>query len=158
MISGQQQPMEICRVWGKDAHAVAELRHLSKMIRTDQFMTKSQRQRVAVYLLLLATNPTALAALQGTRAGRPHTTHRDYKIATDYEATYERLGKAEATTLEIQEAWNIKRSTIKGALRKYRDNAHREIHRLALASPDLKRGALLKMISKTLRSPGNSTE
>jgi hypothetical protein len=165
---------DVCRTWSKLERQRAQLERWSAQLLGIPFGARGEltkpttplplvvsddlRRSVAVYLRRLARSPAALEALSGERRrGRPPGTQRDYRIATDYEATRELHGKGRFADalIEVGEAWGIGRTAILDAHKRYRDEARSEIRRLARANPDMDREALLTAISDALRSPGN---
>lgn len=130
-------------------------------------MGDSERLAVAAFLRRLAETPAALEVLSGgRRRGRPSGDADDYRIALDYLATRERLGKSEAAVVEVRRAWGLKsRSAVLGAYQRGRlahlrrpdrtysgDPIQSELARIERSNPDMTRDELLQAISDELRS------
>ena len=110
-------------------------------------VSDAERLALASYLRRVAANPAALQALQPRRRrGQPSSLERDFKIALDYLATYERLGKAASAVTEVARAWRITRSTIFKARARCGEAAARHLQRLQGANS-------LQEISRMLRGP-----
>jgi hypothetical protein len=161
--------LDVCRYWSKEDHERAQLQSWADMLvgivpfsrpppdsskpdlskptspMRELIMSDFQRRQLANCLRRIAATPAAL--MQGTA---PRTAHRMYKIATDYAATYERLGKEVAAVLEVMSAWDVGRSTVLSAHQKLSSAARHEIQRLE-REHDMPRNKLLSRISETLR-------
>lgn len=116
------------------------------------FMGDAERIRIAAFLHRLASTHAALEALHGRRRGRPAGLDQDYRIALDYLATYERLGKSEAAVSEVRKAWSASRSKVLAAHQRCKDAAERELRRLEHQNSAMTRGDLLQAVSDELRA------
>jgi hypothetical protein len=132
----------------------------------DLVLDDSERMDIAACLRRLAANPVALKAYAGRpKRGNPGAYTKAFRVALDYLATCERLGKSEAAIAEMQDAWKpMSRATI---LRHYevsilkasrrpgrnytRDPVTIELARIDRENPNLTREELLKAVSAELR-------
>ena len=159
----------LCRVWPQIEYTRADFRRLADNLLgipfgstgplanpsmdrplPEIFLGDMDRWTIAMHLRRYADQLKPSAKVGAKRKDRKH-----YAIATDYEATRERLGTREDALQQVMDAWNVERTVVTDSCRINRRYAQQEISRMEIANPELTRHDLLAAISRELRSPEN---